>query len=198
MARFFLTPSDDLLWTVRDNETGVSIEFREGLFNDTQEITTSNGMTTAQVAALPTTMREIGDWMAQNHYDVAMCHYRDRAEALWMLAREEYWITMATAMMSLVIDFDRDQASEHLYAEVEDYLSSEDDACTAMTVHNLLGSLSMLTNGQAWEVINIIYTYWHYKADTIDIQNWARDILWWPAWCPLDLLDADDNENEED
>ena len=194
-----MTPKDDLMWTVRDNETGASIDFREGLFNDTQEVHTPDNMTSDQMTALPTTLREIGDWLAQNHYDVVMCRPRHRAEALWTLAREEYWVTMADAMKSLVIDFDRNQAAQYLYDDVEDYLLCEDNDLNAMQVHNLLGSISLLSNGAAWEVFMMILTYWRYKAEVMDIWDWARNLLWWPTWCPNGLLHDDDNQdNKED
>ncbi len=32
--RFSLTSGKDLMWTVTDNESGIAIDFREGLFND--------------------------------------------------------------------------------------------------------------------------------------------------------------------
>lgn len=197
MERFTLTPNDDLMWTVCDKETGVSIDFREGLFNDTQEAHTPANMTADQMATLPTTMREIGDWMAQHHHNVAMCRPHHRAEALWTLAREEYWVTMADAMKSLVIDFGRNQAAQYLYDEIEDYLLCEDNDLNAMQVHNLLGSISLLSNGAAWEVFMIILTYWRYKAADVDIWDWARNLLWWPAWTPMEILENDD-ENEQD
>ena len=197
MERFTLTPNDDLMWTVCDKETGVIIDFREGLFNDTQDVRTPANMTADQMATLPTTMREIGDWMAQHHHDVAMCHPHHRAEALWTLAREEYWVTMVDAMKSLVIDFDQNQAAQYLYDEIEDYLLCEDNDLNAMQVHNLLGSISLLSNSAAWEVFMIILTYWRYKAADVDIWDWARNLLWWPAWTPMEILENDD-ENEQD
>lgn len=197
MERFILTPKDDLMWTVCDKETGVIIDFREGLFNDTQDVRTPANMTADQMATLPTTMREIGDWMAQHHHDVAMCHPHHRAEALWTLAREEYWVTMVDAMKSLVIDFDQNQAAQYLYDEIEDYLLCEDNDLNAMQVHNLLGSISLLSNSAAWEVFMIILTYWRYKAADVDIWDWARNLLWWPAWTPMEILENDD-ENEQD
>ena len=197
MERFTLTPNDDLMWTVCDNETGVIIDFREGLFNDTQDVRTPANMTADQMATLPTTMREIGDWMAQHHHDVAMCRPHHRAEALWTLAREEYWVTMVDAMKSLIIDFDRNQAAQYLYDEIEDYLLCEDNDLNAMQVHNLLGSISLLSNGAAWEVFMMVLTYWRYKAEDVDIWDWARNLLWWPAWTPIEILENDD-ENEQD
>ena len=36
--RFELTSGKELMWTVTDNESGIAIEFREGLFNESQEV----------------------------------------------------------------------------------------------------------------------------------------------------------------
>lgn len=36
--RFELTSGKALMWMVTDNENGVAIEFREGLFNESQEV----------------------------------------------------------------------------------------------------------------------------------------------------------------
>ena len=200
MERFTLTPNDDLMWTVCDKETGVIIDFREGLFNDIQDVRTPANMTADQMATLPTTMREIGDWMAQHHHNVAMCRPHHRAEALWTLAREEYWVTMADALKSLIIDFGRNQAAQYLYDEIEDYLADVSGApLTIAKATNLGGSISLLSDGAAWEALMMVLTYWRYKADDIDIYDWAHDLLWWPTWCPNALLhDDNDQDNEEE
>lgn len=36
--RFTLTADENSMWTVSDKESGFSIKFREGLFNETQEV----------------------------------------------------------------------------------------------------------------------------------------------------------------
>lgn len=61
---------------------------------------------------------------------------------------------------------------------------------------NLLGSLSLLSNTEAWEVINLVYIFWAH-CEQIDTQVWARDLLWWPAWCPVDLRESEDEDDDE-
>lgn len=195
-----MTPKADLMWTVYDTETAVSIDFREGLYNDTQDAHIPEHVSDRNPEDVPAIMREIGDWMAQRHYHVAMCTPHHRAEALWTLAREEYWVTMADATSSLAIDFDKEHAAEYLYNEVRDYLADVPGGSFAVVANatNLLGSISLLSDGAAWEALMMIHTYWRYKADDVDIRDWAHDLLWWPAWCPNGLLHDDNNQDNED
>ena len=70
MDKFKLTPLPSLMWTVEDKERGIKVSFREGLFNETQEVELKDnkkGMETAAKA-----MREIGEWLASEHHDVAV------------------------------------------------------------------------------------------------------------------------------
>ena len=39
------------MWTVTDNESGIAIDFREGLFNDSQDVVICLKITTFVVAA---------------------------------------------------------------------------------------------------------------------------------------------------
>lgn len=38
MDKFKLTPLPDFMWTVEDKERGIKVSFREGLFNETQNV----------------------------------------------------------------------------------------------------------------------------------------------------------------
>lgn len=69
--RFSLKSGANLMWTVSDAESGVSIEFREGLYNETQKVNVPNNMQGNDVMKMASIMREIGDWMAENHSEVA-------------------------------------------------------------------------------------------------------------------------------
>ena len=54
--RFELTSGKDLMWTVTDNENGIAIDFREGLFKKLiAEFTYGDAPRMARI------MREIGD-----------------------------------------------------------------------------------------------------------------------------------------
>lgn len=70
--RFSLKAGANLMWTVSDAESGVSVEFREGLFNETQKVHVPDSMQGCDAMTLASIMREIGDWMAQEHADIAL------------------------------------------------------------------------------------------------------------------------------
>lgn len=197
--RYKLT-ADGMKWTVSDTETGFAITFVEGLFNETQEVKTPenlpNDASLATYAA--TAMRGIGDYISENHPDIASCDVGSRCTAIWTLPSEKYWIAMAAACNSLLIDFEEDQA-EHLYMEVNDYLeldSSNPADLNEAEKTNLLGALSLLDDFEAEEVFTILLAYWHehYENHT-SIRKWASDLLWWPAFAKPAL---DKLEEEED
>ena len=56
-------------WVVTDTSNGIVVTFREHAFNDTQEATLLDDCN-ASVEELAKAMRELGDWMAKNHYDL--------------------------------------------------------------------------------------------------------------------------------
>ena len=70
--RFSLKASANLMWTVSDAESGVSVEFREGLFNETQKVSVPDSMQGSDAIKVASIMREIGDWMVQEHADIAL------------------------------------------------------------------------------------------------------------------------------
>lgn len=76
MDRFILQPSQDQgFWVATDTEHGIVVKFKEHQFNETQQTTLLNGDTfkTAEEAlAVATYMREIADWLRDNHYTKAM------------------------------------------------------------------------------------------------------------------------------
>ena len=102
--RFELTSGKDLMWTVKDNESKVKIEFREGLFNETQVGKVPRDIDVrveGDAMKLARIMREIGDWIAENHAVVALCDWRARRSAIWKLSKEKYWLAMAAATNTL-------------------------------------------------------------------------------------------------
>ena len=58
--RFDLTSGKNLMWTVTDNENGIVIEFREGLFNESQEVKLLTEFTYGDAPRMARIMREIG------------------------------------------------------------------------------------------------------------------------------------------
>ena len=205
--RFTLTPSANSMWTVADTESGFSIKFREGLFNETQQVIQPKHLPEVPEGVEPAVffagiMSAIGDYMAQEHPNIATCDIYARRSALWMLANEKYWITMAAACNSLLIDFD-DNQTEYLFAEVSDFLeldgSNPADLNDAEKT-NLLGAISLLDDDEANEVFNILLAFWHEYYDAhVSTETWARDLLWWPAWANtiIDKMEAEEDGEDQ-
>ena len=198
--RFELTSGNNLMWTVKDNESGVEIEFREGLFNDTQVVHIPANSSMSDVFEMARIMREIGDWMAENHSEVALSDWKDRRSAIWKLSNEKYWVAMASATSSLLLsDIDAESAAYILRGEVCDWSDLEMDvALSEAEVENLTGVLTVLTDEEAWEVFKIIHVFWNYKENDGDIWQWARDVTWWPVWVPSELEMKDIWDEDED
>lgn len=196
--RFELTSGKDLMWTVKDNES-VTIDFREGLFNETQEVKLPADFAPGDVMKLARIMREIGDWMAENHVEVALSDWKARRSAIWKLSNEKYWLAMAAATNSLMLsDMDAEHAACMLCAEVCDWADFEKNVdLTAAEEENLKGVLSELTDAEAWEVFKILHVYWNYRTEDIDMFQWAMDVTWWPAWLPEELKETDEDIEEE-
>lgn len=182
--RFTLTPRADMMWRVDDKQNGFSIDFREGLFNETLKVTTPDNLTDDQIKRAATTMREIGDWLATAAPEVVTCDTAARCRAIWTLSSE---LAMADALNGVLIDWDDDETAARLIDEIDDYTNDTTAInLTAAERENLVGALSLLSNSEAREVINMIYVFWHF-GDSKDAAVWAGDLLWWPAWCPEDL-----------
>ena len=196
--RFSLKAGKGLMWTVTDAENGVSIEFREGLFNETQEVKLLDKKLACDANKLASIMREIGDWVAENHSVVALCEWEARRSAIWKLSNEKYWLAMAAATNSLLIADGEHCYSFILYSEVCDWLEFEkSEDLTKAEEENLKGVLSELTDEEAWEVLNILGNFWDYRADDCDIYQWAMDVTWWPVWLPEELKMQDECEDDD-
>lgn len=198
--RFELTSGKDLMWTVTDNESGIAIDFREGLFNESQEVKLPEGFTCGDASNMARIMREIGDWMAENHVEVALGDWKARRSAIWKLSNEKYWLVMAAATNSLMLtEMDAEHAACMLYAEVCDWAEFEKSVdLTAAEEENLKGVLSELTDSEAWEVFKMLHVFWNYKADQGDMMQWAMDVIWWPAWLPEEMKRSEFAEDNDD
>lgn len=192
--RFELTSGKDLMWTAKDKESGVRIEFREGLINETQVAKVPHDIIEGDAMTLAHIMREIGDWMAENHVEVALSDWRSRRSAIWKLSNEKYWLAMAAATNGLMLSgMDAEHAACMLCAEVCDWAEFEKNVdLTAAEEENLKGVLSELTDAEAWEVFKILHVYWIYRTKDIDMSQWAMDVTWWPAWLPEALKETDE------
>lgn len=196
--RFELTSGKDLMWTVTDNESGIAVEFREGLFNESQEVKVLVDFVPFDASEMARIMREIGDWIAEKHVEVALSDWRSRCSAIWKLSNEKYWLAMAAATNSLLLsDKDAENAAWMLYAEVYDWLEMEKTVdLTRAEEENLKGVLSELTDAEAWEVFKILHVFWNYRTEDTDMFQWAMDVTWWPAWLPEDLKESETADDD--
>lgn len=179
MDKFKLTPLPGLMWTVEDKERGIKVSFREGLFNETQEVELKDnkkGMETAAKA-----MREIGEWLASEHHDVAVCDFKARARALKCFAAWQLLI-ITVALSSVIVDWRENEARAFLLAKVEDFLKYNAGRLDEETKANLTDSLTLLDNKEALEMARLIKVYWDYKEDTLDVCKWAEEALQYPSW----------------
>ena len=68
MARFKLEPVIGLSdhYFVEDTQSGILCMFEAHKFNETQKFT---NLPKTDLEKVPTIMRELGDWLRENHYD---------------------------------------------------------------------------------------------------------------------------------
>lgn len=198
--RFILKSGANLMWTVTDNENGVTIEFREGLYNETQKVNVHDNMQGSDAMRVASVMREIGNWMAENHAEVVLCDdWEARRSAIWKLSNERYWLAMVEAANCLLLsDMDAEHSAFMLYAEVCDWLEMEKSVdLTKAEEENLKGVLSELTYSESWEVFRILHIFWNYRTEDCDMHQWALDVTWWPAWLPNELKMKDECEYDD-
>lgn len=72
MPKYLLQKSDKrpLGWTLTDTENKIVCRFTEGQFNETQQITLLEDADPRMVMEMPRIMREMAEWLAQNHYEL--------------------------------------------------------------------------------------------------------------------------------
>lgn len=191
------------MWTVSDAETGFSIKFREGMFNETQEVIQPKKLPKDVDLAIwaAKAMSAIGDYMALEHPYIVSCDLYARRSALWMLSHESWWVTLVAACNSLLIDEEEGDLATQLFIELDDFfnLSHENPAdLEDNEKSNLMGAVSMLDDDEAEEVFKLIHTFWHeYNDAHYDTEKWARDLLWWPCWANPVIEKMEDEEEEE-
>lgn len=64
--RFTIDEPQKGLYIVEDTVTGLICMFEQGKFNDSQKF---DNIPTDDPMRVPTLMRELGDWLFNNHYD---------------------------------------------------------------------------------------------------------------------------------
>ena len=73
MERFILQPSQEQgFWVATDKTNGIVVKFREHQFNETQQVTLLEDADASQYMKLARCLRELGEWLSTNHYNIAM------------------------------------------------------------------------------------------------------------------------------
>ena len=201
-SKFSLVQGDNMHWTITDKETGISMTFREGLFNGTPNVSIPDSM--MRVGEDPTMriahiMREIGDYMGTELYSLCISNVEARCEAIWHLPHPSWLVAIASACINLEHDYALSLTSSDLLAEVDDYLDTETPSrWSAAETVNLLGALSMLTDEEAHEVMCAVTAYWgHRYPSGEDIWHWADEMIWWPSWAREYMPEIDEEDDDE-
>jgi hypothetical protein len=187
MERFTLKPLTNSMWQVSDSETGFSIKFREGMFNETQDVTQPDKLPEGVDIAIwaAQAMSAIGDYMLENHAEITVCNIYDRRSAIWMLSHESWWKTLAAACSTLAIDEEEGGYTDNLFSQLDYFLvttGQNPEELEENEKSNLMGAVSLLDDDEALEVFALLDIWSKEYDEDADIDQWARDLLWWPAW----------------
>lgn len=68
-----------MMWVLLDSENQIECRFREGAFNDSQQVTPLRASGEYDANALPRIMSEMGAWLAENHYEILFSSPREAA-----------------------------------------------------------------------------------------------------------------------
>ena len=66
MSRFKIDEPQEGLYIVEDTDSGLLCMFEKGKFNETQDF---RNIPKGNPIQIPTIMRELGDWLRENHCD---------------------------------------------------------------------------------------------------------------------------------
>ena len=183
--RFTLEAVGNNKWRVTDTKNNVSITFVEGLFNSNQKSDTSHY--TGDPLKVATIMREIGDYMAAEHYNVAMCNIGARKSLIDKLSRAS-WYCVVNALNGLVDDGSL-PARVYVTADVEDLLHYEnfDPEHEAQ----ILQEVRSLTEEEAREAINMVDNF--FDAEIYSFPEWVVAL---PQWSENVTIEAYLTEKE--
>lgn len=192
MEKYTLHRGKNFEWTCIDSESGLVITFREGMFNDTQNINIDNLRGVDSPLAIPHLLTSMTDWLVQNYPCITECNAVERADALRALMVEEYWKVLVDLLNGHVLDSQDDDNS--LLAVLDD---ADDSVYDRWEVDRdeMTYCADNLTAAEAHEVFAIVDAYWQMQATyDIDLREWARDLLWWPAFLPQERREPQDAE----
>lgn len=182
MERYTLHRGKNFMWTCKDALSGMEISFREGMFNETQNINIDHIKGIDNPLQMPSLLTGMSDWLSL-HYDcILSCHIVERGDAIRTLSNESYWKLLCDILNGHIVTSQDD--ADALCAAVVD---AEFPIYKKWEVEReeLADCLERLLDKEAYEVFRIVDAFWQMQGDfNIDIDTWARDLLWWPAFIP--------------
>ncbi len=185
--RFKLSMQPNWGWRAEDAENNIVMTFREGLVNDTQDVKTPSYTSRDEVMRVPTLLSEMGDWLAVNHPMILRCNPAARCNAIELLGKEDFWVVLADALQTA----ETICTAQYLAMELTDYL--RETPCELLSYDDkqtMIATIGGMSDDEATEVARIIRAYWQYRYDSQPIDEWARDVLWWAAFCPMELREG--------
>lgn len=209
--KFTLCYDGRSIWIVSDRLTGLKLKFREGLSNidKVKKFEFKKRFDDDKLSPkLTSCLREMADWLAENHKELVSCNISARCRAIWTLANEKYWIALAVAMKARLASWEPEKYAIYLKVGMKDDLMMEDEILTMTEKSNLSESISILTDAESQEVVCIIHAFWK-NFGQVSIGKWARDLTQWPALLTKEqqdeaasemheLIDEEDEEENKD
>lgn len=181
---------DDLILECTDQDTGVSVKFVDGLFNETQNFSCPEHLTHEDLNPLKLAREanRIGDYLANEHSSSATCRIKYRMSVIRFLPDPEYWIALER-----VLDKDiscKQRTSTDLLCAIKDYLEKHEDDCMKEQLKSIQSKFNTardifeaesLVDGMAREIFLLIDSYHNFDATYNDTECWARNIILWSS-----------------
>lgn len=186
-------------WVVSDRLTGLKLKFCEGLtdISKIKKYEFKKRFDDDKLSPkLTSRLREMADWLAENHNELVSFNISARCRAIWTLANEKYWMALAVAMRNRLANWEPEKYAMYLKVEMKDDLMMEDQILNAAEKNNLSESISILSDVEAQEVVRIIHAFWK-NPGQVSITKWARDVSQWPVFLTKEQQDEAASEMHE-
>lgn len=191
--RFTVTPSktESVVWMVKDNVSGVGIEFVEGNMFDTSRYFVFD-KAKCKNKDIDSVVANIAKWIGENRLDFAVCNVSARFRAIWLINDSHSLAVITQAIKGISPnDVDMTRASVVLISKVNDYVltgDGENEFYSEQEMTRFFGVVSMLSDKEAMEIFCMASVYWNYKEKAeIDIGNYADDLIRWPVYLSREL-----------
>lgn len=182
MERYTLHRGKNFMWTCKDAESGLEISFREGMFNDTQNINIEHLKGVDNPMQIPHLLTGMTDWITLHFECIVNCNAIDRGDAIRVLANESYWRLFVDLLNGHMVTSEDD--ADSLISEIEDadYILFKK---WGVDREGLINGVDFLSDEEAHEVFRVVDAFWQMQSMfNINIDEWVRDLLWWPAFIP--------------